>query len=97
MRSQRLLWLFSTVAVLSACSLLSDFDPEGQPCDSQGQCLEDYACVDGKCVSSPGAVPDGGRDGGTDGGTDGGADAGGDGGTDGGADGGRDGGADGGR
>jgi hypothetical protein len=73
--------LLPILALLTACSFLVDFDPEGQPCDKQNLCLEDYACVDGGCVSSPGALPDGGR-------TDAGADAGRDGGTDGGRDGG---------
>lgn len=35
---------------LSACSLLLDFDPEGQPCDASGACLEGYGCVEGRCV-----------------------------------------------
>ncbi|MBN8226268.1 hypothetical protein JYK02_01950 [Corallococcus macrosporus] len=38
---------------LSACSLLVDFDPEGQPCD-RGQCLEGYVCRDEVCVSDDG-------------------------------------------
>ncbi|MBX5482604.1 MAG: hypothetical protein IRZ16_12315 [Myxococcaceae bacterium] len=33
----------------SACSLILSFNPEGQPCDAAGQCLEGYGCVDGKC------------------------------------------------
>lgn len=86
MRAHQLLWLLSILAGVSACSLLSDFDPEGQPCDAFNQCLEDYACVDGGCVSSPGAKPDGGTDGSTDAGRDGGTDGGSDGGGDGGFD-----------
>jgi hypothetical protein len=70
MRSYRFPWLLAVVALLSACSLLVDFDPEGQPCDAKNQCLSDYACFDGGCISSPGTRPDGGAtDGGTDGGT----------------------------
>ncbi|WP_224244049.1 hypothetical protein [Hyalangium gracile] len=84
------------LAVLTACSLLVDFDPEGQPCEPDGGCLEGYSCVDMQCVSSPGDTPDGGVSGGTDGGGDAGT-GGTDGGRDGGADGGRDGGLDGGR
>jgi hypothetical protein len=69
---------------LSACSLLLDFDPEGQPCDDRNQCLEGYTCVDAGCTASdtPGADagPDAGTrsDAGTDAGTrpDAGADAG---------------------
>jgi hypothetical protein len=60
MRSHQLLWLLAILAALSACSLLVDFDPEGQPCDVHKQCLPDYVCRDGGCVSSPGAQPDGG-------------------------------------
>ena len=68
MRSLRNSWLLALVAFLSACSLLVDFDPEGQPCDSRDQCLPDFACEEGVCVFSPGAMPDGGtsrQDGGT--------------------------------
>lgn len=63
MRSQQLLWLLAILTLLSACSLLVDFDPEGQPCDSKSQCLPDYKCVDGGCISSPGSKPDGGTGG----------------------------------
>lgn len=67
MRSHSLLWLLLVLA-LPACSVLLDFDPEGQPCDARRQCLPEYVCVDGGCVSSPGARPDGGLgDGGTGG------------------------------
>ncbi|MGA9523157.1 MAG: hypothetical protein WBV82_16945, partial [Myxococcaceae bacterium] len=41
--------------VMSACSLLLDFDPEGQPCGEFEECLEGYSCVDGECRS--GSVP----------------------------------------
>ena len=62
---------------LSACSLLVDFDPEGQPCD-QGKCLEGYVCQDQVCVSGDGTTTDAGStDAGADAGsTDAGADAG---------------------
>ncbi|MBJ6759314.1 hypothetical protein JGU66_00980 [Myxococcaceae bacterium JPH2] len=69
---------------LSACSLLVDFDPEGQPCD-KGQCLPGYVCQNDVCVpgesdggSDAGSLPvtdagsDAGRDGGADAGRDGG-------------------------
>jgi hypothetical protein len=52
---------------LSACSLLVDFDAEGQPCDAQNQCLEGYVCENGSCVS--GESPPSG-DGGTGGNPD---------------------------
>ncbi|RKG95765.1 hypothetical protein D7V97_36695 [Corallococcus sp. CA053C] len=62
---------------LSACSLLVDFDPEGQPCD-QGKCLEGYVCQDQVCVSGDGTPTDAGVDAGTSdaGTTDAGVDAG---------------------
>ncbi|WP_253977264.1 hypothetical protein [Myxococcus dinghuensis] len=67
---------------LSACSLLVDFDEEGQPCDDRNQCLEGYVCRDDACVKSdsPGR-PDGGGDAGSSdagdaGPVDGGADGG---------------------
>jgi hypothetical protein len=64
MRSQQLLWLLAILAMLSACSLLVDFDPEGQPCSSPPeQCFSGYVCVDGGCVSAPSASPDGGTGG----------------------------------
>ena len=54
---------------LSACSLLVDFDPEGQPCD-RGQCLDGYVCQNEICVSGEGTPTDGGRtDAGSDAGT----------------------------
>jgi hypothetical protein len=57
---------------LSACSLLVDFEPEGQPCDDRNQCLAGYVCQLGSCTALDGGTPDGGltRDGGTDAGTD---------------------------
>ncbi|XXF76598.1 hypothetical protein P2318_26590 [Myxococcaceae bacterium GXIMD 01537] len=66
MRSIRsLLWLAALAAGVTACSLGLDFDPEGQPCDTRGQCLEGYACQSGVCVESStptdgGTNPDGG-------------------------------------
>jgi hypothetical protein len=63
MRSFRSLWWLAALA-LSGCSLISDFDPEGQPCDAQGRCLEGYVCRDKVCVASPGAGADGGTLGG---------------------------------
>jgi hypothetical protein len=59
MRSIRSLWCLAALS-LSACSLITDFDPEGQPCDSQGRCLEGYVCRNKICVESPGSVTDGG-------------------------------------
>lgn len=54
----KLLIPFSLAAVVGAgCSLLVNFDPEGQPCDDQGGCLAGYGCVDRRCVK--------GADGGT--------------------------------
>ncbi|SET29752.1 hypothetical protein [Stigmatella erecta] len=88
MRFLRTLWLPAALA-LTACSLLVDFDAEGQPCDAQNQCLQGFVCENGSCVSgeapppTDGGLPDGGRDGGLDaGGGDAGQDP--DGGTDGG-------------
>lgn len=59
MRSIRSLWCLAALS-LSACSLITDFDPEGQPCDSQGRCLPGYVCRNLECVESPGAGTDGG-------------------------------------
>lgn len=57
---------------LSACSLLVDFDEEGQPCDDRNQCLPGFACEDGSCIRDDSAVPDAGpADSGTDSGTPG--------------------------
>jgi hypothetical protein len=62
MRSIRILGVLAALC-LSACSLITDFDPEGQPCDSQGRCLEGYVCRNRMCVASPNA--DGGTSGGS--------------------------------
>ncbi len=59
MRSFRSLWWLLALC-LSACSLISDFDPEGQPCDAQGRCLAGYVCRDKVCVEGPGGGGDGG-------------------------------------
>lgn len=59
---------------LSACSLLLDFDEEGQPCDDRNQCLAGYACVDDACVSDGTPTADSGTR--TDAGVDAGTDAG---------------------
>jgi len=65
---------------LSSCSLLLDFDEEGQPCDDRRQCLAGYTCVNDACVSSGTPTFDAGTDAGVDAGT--GTDAGVDAGTD---------------
>jgi len=62
MRAQRLLWMIAMLSLLPGCSLLVDFDPEGQPCDAKNQCLPGYQCVNNACVST-GAKPDGGTGG----------------------------------
>ena len=56
------------------CTLLTKYDPDGQPCDLNEpdpllSCLSDagYACVNGLCKK--GAGKDGGFDGGLDSGT----------------------------
>jgi hypothetical protein len=54
MRTLRSTWWLAALA-LTACSLLLDFGPEGQPCDSRNQCTPGYACRDGGCVESPGS------------------------------------------
>jgi len=42
-------------AILTACSLLLSFDPEGQPCDEQGNCSEGYTCTTGnRCTRQTG-------------------------------------------
>jgi hypothetical protein len=54
------------IAVLAlaagACTMLTNFDPEGQPCDINApvnqQCLERFHCENGKCVK--GDPPDAG-------------------------------------
>lgn len=43
----------------SGCSFLLSYDPEGQPCDSSGECLAGFVCVNDQCVRAP----DGGVDG----------------------------------
>jgi hypothetical protein len=63
MRSIRILGWLAALS-LSACSLITDFDPEGQPCDSQGQCLPGYVCRNKICEASPDAGTDGGTRGG---------------------------------
>jgi hypothetical protein len=51
--------------VASGCTLLTQFDPNSQPCDSAGECLTGFACVDKICRSlDGGAVADAGTDGG---------------------------------
>lgn len=46
---------------LCSCSLLVQFDPETQPCDSAGACQPGYACSDaGLCAASDAGVTDGG-------------------------------------
>lgn len=68
---------------LSACSLLVDFDEEGQPCDDRNQCMPRYVCKAEKCVADGTAGgPDSGSDAGSDAGSDGGSDAGRDAGSD---------------
>ncbi len=62
MRALQSLWWLAALG-LAACSLLADFDPEGQPCDAQNRCLEGYACLNQSCVSSPGSGTDGGTGG----------------------------------
>jgi hypothetical protein len=64
MRSHSLPWLLAAVSLLSGCSLLVDFEQEGQLCGDGGTCLPGYVCnrSSGVCLS-----PDGGTDGGTGG------------------------------
>lgn len=48
---------------VSGCSCIVNFDPEGQPCDSAGQCLPDYTCGGDKLCHKGTTVvpaPDGG-------------------------------------
>jgi len=40
---------FVALALLGACTLLTNFDPDGQPCDYDGSCLPGYGCVAGQC------------------------------------------------
>lgn len=51
MKARLPLFAVALAGLISACSLLVNFDPEGQPCDEQQACLEGYGCVDGRCVS----------------------------------------------
>ena len=56
-------------AVVAGCSLLVQFDPEAQPCDSAGQCSVGFSCVPdpggdgGVCKSNDGGTvtPDAGQ------------------------------------
>jgi hypothetical protein len=41
----------------AGCSLWLSFNPSGQPCDAQGQCLAGYVCVQGKCESVDAGPP----------------------------------------
>lgn len=56
--------LMVAASMLSGCSLLVQFDPETQPCDSAGACLAGYACVlvndAGVCRSTDGGTVDAG-------------------------------------
>jgi hypothetical protein len=65
----RAAWVAAAGTTLAACSLLLNFDPNGQPCDSRGGCLPGYQCVAGKCqpgtcttCGDSGAPGDGGTD-----------------------------------
>jgi len=84
-------FLGALVLVVSACTLLTHFEPDGQPCDPGQtdpylQCLSDagYSCVAGFCRQTGGVHPDGGlkdsgedlMDSGSDAGLDAGRDAG---------------------
>lgn len=70
-RPLRFLIPFAALSLgLSACSLLVDFDEEGQPCDDRNQCLEGFVCKDDSCVRDSNAVPDAGSPGPTDSGSD---------------------------
>ena len=53
-KMKRLVGLGVLLALGSAgCTLLTSFDPDGQPCDMSAapanQCLVGYGCVAGKC------------------------------------------------
>ena len=60
---KRLLWLAGVFAG-AACTLLTQFDPEGQPCDTNApratQCLSGYHCVAQGCTK--GALTDAGTE-----------------------------------
>ncbi len=66
------LLLAALIPGLSGCSLLLDFDEEGQPCDDRNRCLSGYTCEDGTCTAGDGPATDAGVDAGTrvDAGTD---------------------------
>ena len=54
---RRLLWLAVT-GIGAGCTLLTQFDPEGQPCDTNAprtsQCLSGYSCGPGqRCTKGP--------------------------------------------
>ncbi|HYX92740.1 MAG TPA: hypothetical protein VE782_14345 [Myxococcaceae bacterium] len=51
--------LGGAIALASACSLLVNFDPEGQSCGAGGGCLAGYVCVDGLCKNAS-RIPDAG-------------------------------------
>jgi hypothetical protein len=57
-------WLLLCALAASACSVLTQFDPESQPCDLNApvsqQCLTGFHCVDGLCKK--GDALDGGVD-----------------------------------
>ncbi len=58
------------LCTLWSCSLLVQFDPESQPCDSTGACLSGYTCVNNLCKAIDGGVlGDAGAGGGTGGGS----------------------------
>jgi hypothetical protein len=41
---------------LTACTAIVQFDPESQPCDESGACLDHYACVSGLCKYNDGGI-----------------------------------------
>ncbi|MBK7862043.1 MAG: hypothetical protein IPJ65_26170 [Archangiaceae bacterium] len=49
------LLLLALLLSAGACTLLTSFDPEGQPCDTTttnagSKCLANFHCQNGKCV-----------------------------------------------
>jgi hypothetical protein len=48
------LFVLLALALLGGCTLLTSFNPEGQPCDLSAapgaQCLTHFHCANGKCV-----------------------------------------------
>ena len=57
--------------VAASCTLLTSFDPEGQPCNPGAstiadQCLPGYGCVDGACRKGAVGKLDAGVDAGAD-------------------------------